>query len=321
MSLNARDIQIVSNDYPAPHAVPCDVVPISDGCGIVESVGNDVTLFKIGDRVTPLFPQGHHYEEDLHPRSLKRGLGGAIDGVAAEYFVCDEEEAVKIPPHMSLKEGSTLPVAFGTAWSSLFSHYPSLQAGQTVLCMGTGGVSLCAAQLALAAGARVILTSSSQEKLDRAKALLAPLVRSEAPNLIQLIDYSLIPSWDVEARKLNQGEGVDFVIEIAGRGTLERSIKGTRQGGMVAVSGYLSDYKPIPKEILDNDLAKTILYSSVNVRGIFVCNREDLKEMIKALEYGGVHPIIDKTFPFGELREAYQYVADGKHFGKVCIEV
>ena len=183
---------------------------------------------------------------------------------------------------MTLQEGSTLPVAFTTAWSSLYSHHPKLQSGQTVLCMGTGGVSLCAAQvshtisysltfqLALVTGARVILTSSSQNKLDRAKALLEPLVRSRATDVIQLLDYSRIYKWDEEAKRINEGRGVDFVIEIAGRGTLARSIRSTKPAGMVAVSGrwrlgvqhsrdtgYLSDYKPIDQAILDEGECKS----------------------------------------------------------------
>ncbi|WWD19941.1 hypothetical protein CI109_104413 [Kwoniella shandongensis] len=322
LSLNARDLQIATNNYPAPHAVPQDVVPISDGCGVVEAVGSEVTLFKVGDRVAPVFPQGHHFEEDLALRSLKRGLGGAIDGVAAEYFVCDEEEAVPIPSNFTFEQGSTLSVACTTAWSSLFSHHPKLQAGQTVLCLGTGGVSLFAAQLALIAGARVILTSSSQAKLDRASGLLQPLVAAGAPsNTIQTIDYSKVDAWDVEARRLNGGQGVDFVIEIAGRGTIARSVRSTKMGGLVAISGYLSDYGHIPKEIIEEDLAKNILYSAAYVRGVFACNREDFKNCVAALETGGVKPIIDKTFKFDELKDAYQYMADGKHFGKICVEV
>ncbi|WWD03159.1 hypothetical protein V865_001206 [Kwoniella europaea PYCC6329] len=322
LSLNARDLQIVNNDYPAPHDVPQDCVPVSDGCGVVEAVGSEVTLFKVGDKVAPVFPQGHHYEEDLALRSLKRGLGGAIDGVAAEYFVCDQEEAVHIPSNFDCLQGSTLPVGFTTAWSSLYSHHPALQAGQTVLCLGTGGVSLCAAQIALSAGARVILTSSSQSKLDKVTKLLRDLVPDSAPNnAIQTIDYSKIDAWDVEARRLNGGTGVDFVIEIAGRATLARSIRSTKQGGLVAISGYMSDYKPIPDHLIQEDIAKVILYSAANVRGVFVCNREDFKTAVSALELGGVKPIIDKVFKFDDLKDAYRYMEEGRHIGKVCIEL
>lgn len=182
-------------------------------------------------------------------------------------------------------------------------------------------MSLAAAQFALLTGARVILTSSSQAKLDRAKTLLQPLIHPDAPETtLQTIDYSKVDDWDKEARKLNGGQGVDFVIEIAGRGTIARSIRSTRMAGLVAVSGmslvpplddlcprvtigqdltgragYMSDYKPIPKHILDEDLAKTILYSAANVRGVFVCNREEFKQANRALEIGGVKPIIDKV--------------------------
>ncbi|WWC62251.1 uncharacterized protein I303_104847 [Kwoniella dejecticola CBS 10117] len=322
LSLNARDLQIVTNDYPAPHEVPQDCVPVSDGCGVVEAVGEEVTLFRVGDKVAPVFPQGHHYEEDLALRSLKQGLGGAIDGVAADYFVCDQENAVLIPANFDCLQGSTLPVAFTTAWSSLYSHHPRLQAGQTVLCLGTGGVSLCAAQIALAAGARVILTSSSQIKLDKVSTLLRGQLPPGAPqNAIQTIDYSKVDAWDAEACKLNGDKGVDFVIEIAGRATLARSIRSTRQGGLVAISGYMSDYKPIPDNLIQEDLAKVILYSAANVRGVFVCNREDFKTAVSALELGGVKPIIDKVFKFDDMKEAYRYMEAGKHIGKVCIEL
>jgi NADPH:quinone reductase-like Zn-dependent oxidoreductase len=259
------------------HKSPQAELVKSDGCGVVEAIGDSVASVKVGDRVAPVFPQGHHYvslcnpidiaiyswipqEEDLALRSLKRGLGGAIDGVAAEYFVCDQDEVVHIPSNFTYEQGSTLSVAFTTAWSSLYSHHPKLKSGETVLCLGTGGVSLAAAQvsfflhhpsdlvaegsqIALASGARVILTSSSSAKLTRATSLLKPLLRAGAPETtIQTIDYSAINDWDKEARRMTNGKGVDFVIEIAGRGTLARSIRSTRQGGLVAVSGESSGF-------------------------------------------------------------------------------
>lgn len=197
-----------------------------------------MTLFKPGDRVSPVFPQGHHFEENLSHRSLRNGLGGGVDGVACEYFVCDEAEAVRIPRGFSFADGATLPIAFGTAWSSLFGHQPKLMPGQTVLCLGTGGVSLCAAQLALAGGARVILTSSRLDKLERAEGLLRKGVRAGTPrDVVQTIDYSLVTDWDDEVRRMTRGQGVDFVIEIGGRGTLGRSVRSTKPGGLVAVSG------------------------------------------------------------------------------------
>ncbi|KIR27228.1 alcohol dehydrogenase [Cryptococcus deuterogattii 99/473] len=306
LSLNARDLQIATNQYPAPHPIPDGIVPVSDASGEVVAVGDDVTDFK---------------DEDVTLDSMNRGIGGARAGVAAEYFVCEQSEAVKIPKSFSHQDASTLAIAYSTAWSSLYSHHPRLQAGDTVLCLGTGGVSLCAAQIALISGARVILTSSSQSKLDRAVDLLKPLAKGDVADTIRTIDYSKIDKWDEEVRRITEGKGSDFVIEIGGRGTIGKSIRSTRRGGLVAVSGYLSTYKDIPKEILEEDLAQTILYSGSYVRGVFVCNREDEKRMISALEVGGVKPVIDKVFAFENLKEAYQYMADGKHFGKICITV
>ncbi|KIS00991.1 alcohol dehydrogenase [Cryptococcus deuterogattii 2001/935-1] len=306
LSLNARDLQIATNQYPAPHPIPDGIVPVSDASGEVVAVGDDVTDFK---------------DEDVTLDSMNRGIGGARAGVAAEYFVCEQSEAVKIPKSFSHQDASTLAIAYSTAWSSLYSHHPRLQAGDTVLCLGTGGVSLCAAQIALISGARVILTSSSQSKLDRAVDLLKPLAKGDVADTIRTIDYSKIDKWDEEVRRITEGKGSDFVIEIGGRGTIGKSIRSTRRGGLVAVSGYLSTYKDIPKEILEEDLAQTILYSGSYVRGVFVCNREDEKRMISALEVGGVKPAIDKVFAFENLKEAYQYMADGKHFGKICITV
>ncbi|KIR33602.1 alcohol dehydrogenase [Cryptococcus deuterogattii MMRL2647] len=306
LSLNARDLQIATNQYPAPHPIPDGIVPVSDASGEVVAVGDDVTDFK---------------DEDVTLDSMNRGIGGARAGVAAEYFVCEQSEAVKIPKSFSHQDASTLAIAYSTAWSSLYSHHPRLQAGDTVLCLGTGGVSLCAAQIALVSGARVILTSSSQSKLDRAVDLLKPLAKGDVADTIRTIDYSKIDKWDEEVRRITEGKGSDFVIEIGGRGTIGKSIRSTRRGGLVAVSGYLSTYKDIPKEILEEDLAQTILYSGSYVRGVFVCNREDEKRMISALEVGGVKPVIDKVFAFENLKEAYQYMADGKHFGKICITV
>ncbi|KAM0749310.1 alcohol dehydrogenase [Meredithblackwellia eburnea MCA 4105] len=326
VSLNARDIQIATNTYPAPHEVPDKLVPVSDGAGEVVQVGSGVKNFVVGDKACPLFPQGHHFEEDMAlyepTRGLCQGLGGAIDGVAAEYFVVDEADAVKIPSYMSYEEAACLPVAPATAWSSIFGHTPKMLPGQTVLCLGTGGVSLAAAQFALLASGKVILTSSSSAKLERCKALLQPLVHPNAPSTaIQTVNYSEIPDWDVEVRRLTGGKGVDFVIEIGGRGTLGKSIRSTRMGGLVAISGYLSDYGAIDPKILEEDVAKLILYAAVNVRGVFVANRLQFTDMVKAMEMSAARPIIDKVFKFEELAEAYEYLQKGRHIGKVVVSV
>ena len=177
-------------------------------------------------------------------------------------------------------------------------------------------------------GANVILTSSSQGKLDRAKEILKPLI-GDKKDVLQFIDYSKIDRWDEEAKKLNGGRGVDFVIEVSGQGTIARSIRSTRQGGRVAICGmsarpfprYLTNYSKIPQEIIEEDIAQTILYSAAYVRGVFVCNRAEEEKMIRALEVGQVQPVIDRVFEFDQLKDAYQYMVDGKHFGKVVIKL
>ncbi|KAI5474553.1 hypothetical protein MNV49_003051 [Pseudohyphozyma bogoriensis] len=325
LSLNARDLQIATGIYPAPHTIPDDLVPVSDGAGVVVAVGEGVTDFAVGDKVAPLFPQGHHFEEDMstvaRDRGLWAGLGGGRHGIATEYFAVEQVDVVKLPEYMSYEDGACLPVAAATAWCSLFGHHPALQAGQTVLCLGTGGVSLAAAQFALISSCKVILTSSSATKLARAVELLKPCLHSSAPaNALQTIDYSKITDWDKEARRLNGGP-VDFVIEIGGQGTIGRSIKSTKPGGMVVVSGYLSDYGHIPQDIKEEDVAKLILYSAANVRGTFVANKYQFMQMVSSMEMSSVKPIIDKVFKFEELKDAYEYMQAGKHMGKVVVTI
>ena len=294
-----------------------------------------MTRFKVGDRVSPIIFQGHyhvssdllhparlhwpsldlhtsgaHYttpaicrratevypysyqDEDVKFENVLHGLGGAIDGVASEYVTLSESDAVHIPKSWSYDQASTIPIAYATAWSSLYSHHAKLLPGQTVLCLGTGGVSLCAAQLALSAGARVILTSSSSAKLDRAAKELEPLVA--VPGALETINYTEVSKWDEKVRELTDGRGVDFVIEIGGIGTLAKSVRSTRQGGLVAISGYLSAYET-SKAVAEEDLAKVILYSAVNVRGVFVANRTEVEALTRALEFSRIKPIIDKV--------------------------
>ncbi|KAI5474932.1 hypothetical protein MNV49_002182 [Pseudohyphozyma bogoriensis] len=293
----------------------------------VVAIGSEVTDFKIGDKVTPMFPPGHYFEEDMaldqSDRGLCQGLGGAINGTATEYFVGEEKDCIKIPDYLTFEEACTFSSAPTASWTSLFGHEPMLQSGQTVLCLGTGGVSLAAAQFALISYCKVILTSSSATKLATCVDLLKPCLHPSAPaNALQTIDYSKVEDWDVEARKLNGGRGVDVVVEVAGQGTLGRSIRSVRPGGLVAISGYLSDYGHIPQSVKEEDLAKLILYSSAKVRGTFICNKVQYLQMVAAVENAGIRPIIDsKVFEFEQLAEAYEYLQKGKHIGKVVIRV
>ncbi|KAJ9121225.1 hypothetical protein QFC24_004900 [Naganishia onofrii] len=322
LSLNARDLQIANGSYPAPHDIPENLVPVSDAAGEVVECGSKVDLWKTGDKVCTVVFQGHDQDEDVQFHTMVRGLGGAINGIAQEYFVVDQSQLVAMPAHMTYEEGSTLTIAAATAWSSLYGHHPKLKAGDTVLCLGSGGVSLFAAQIALNAGAKVIITSSSDNKITQVQKLLEPLVRPGSPeDVLQAINYNTTPDWDKEVAKLTGGRKVDIVIEISGRATLGKSIRSTRSGGLVAISGYLSDYSDLDPKIKEEDLAKTLLYSAVNARGNFVGNKQQFMDMNRAFEIGGVRPVVDKVFEFEQLREAYDYLQSAKHIGKVVVKV
>lgn len=322
VSLNARDLQIATDQYPAPHAIKDNLVPVSDAAGEIVEVGGEVAGWKVGDRVCTVCFLGHDQDEDVQMHSMVRGLGGAIDGVATEYFTVDQTQLVRMPSHMTFEQASTLPIAAATAQNSLYGHHPVLQAGDTVLCMGTGGVSLFAAQIALNAGAKVIITSSSSAKLTRVTSLLQPLLRStSSPDTIQTINYNDHPDWDVKVAELTGGKKVDFVIEIGGRATLGKSIRSTRAGGLVAISGYMSDYGKPDEKANQEDLAKMLLYGAVNARGNFVGNKVQFEKMNRALETGGVIPLVDKVFEFEQLKEAYEYLQSGKQTGKVVVRV
>jgi NADPH:quinone reductase-like Zn-dependent oxidoreductase len=219
-SLNYRDYAVATGKY-LMSALPNDLVPLSDGAGEVVEIGLGVTRVKPGDRVAGIFMQGW-LGGDMEPSFGATALGGAIDGVLAEYKVFDETGLVHLPPHLSYAEGASLPCAAVTAWNALYGLKP-LQPGQTVLVLGTGGVSMFALQFARAAGARVIATSSSDEKLAKAKALGA----SDG------INYRAHEDWQKQVRALTDGRGVDHVVEVGGPGTLQRSIATVRLGGVV----------------------------------------------------------------------------------------
>ncbi|ORY88039.1 NAD-P-binding protein [Leucosporidium creatinivorum] len=309
VSLNARDCQIASGTYPAPIQVEANIVPGSDAAGDVVAVGDEVTRVKLGDRVMPIFAQSFlHGDHD--PDYQKQGLGGGIDGVLAEYFICDESGLVHIPESLNYVEASTLVVAALTSWHSLYAHPGAvLLPGETVLVLGTGGVSIFAAQIALAAGCKVIATSSSDEKLARAKAL----------GVQGGVNYRTHKEWHEEVLKLNGGRGVDHVIEVGGKGTLQRSIRSTRPGGNVWIIGYMSDYKEAEEEKVE--FAKEILYTQAVVRGVVCGSRDMFEAMNRAVEATKLKPVVDKVFKWEDTIEAYRYLDSGKHFGKVCIEL
>lgn len=297
-SLNYRDLMIVSGRYNPRLRFP--LVPLSDGVGEVVAVGADVTRVKVGDRVATTFFErwvSGELTDDL--AKTARG-GGGRDGVLAEFVALHEDGVVHVPAHLSDEAAATLPCAALTAWNALITQ-GNIKAGDTVLVLGTGGVSIFALQFALMSGARVIVTSSSDEKLARARALGAH----------EGINYQTHPDWEEQARALTNGRGVDHVVEVGGAGTLAKSLRAARRNGTVSLIGVLSgagEVNPIP-----------ILMNSLRVQGIYVGSREMFEAMNAAIGLHQMRPVVDRIFPFADVRAAMEYMASGVHFGKVCI--
>jgi NADPH:quinone reductase-like Zn-dependent oxidoreductase len=299
-SLNYRDLVTVKGGA-VTRGIRLPLIPLSDGAGEVVQVGPAVERFKPGDRVAAGFFQDW-LAGPPHPRYFRSALGGAIDGMLAEYVTLDEQGLVRIPDYMSLDEAATLPCAALTSWNALVAM-GDITAGQSVLVMGTGGVSIFALQFARIHGARVIATSSSDAKLARLREMGAS----------DVINYKTNPNWEERVLEMTGGEGVDHVIEVGGAGTLARSIRAAKLDGRISLIGLLGgggQIDPMP-----------ILLKSITLRGIYVGSREMFEEMNRAMEVNGVHPIIDRVFPFEQSREAYRYLESGAHFGKVCIAV
>ncbi len=299
-SLNYRDLLIISGRYGAA-ALPPNLVPLSDGAGEVVDVGADVKRFKVGDRVAGSFHQ-KWIAGEISRAIRGSALGGDIDGVLTEYRVFEEDGLVHLPEHLSYEEGATLPCAALTAWNALFGHRP-IQPGDIVLTQGTGGVSVFAIQFAHAAGARVIATSSSDEKLKRVQTLGAT----------DLINYRTTPEWDEEVHRLTNGRGVDNIVEVGGAGTLPRSLRAVRVGGQVNVIGLLAGGGEIDPMV--------VLGKGIVMRGIYVGSREMFESMNRAITAHQLKPVIDKVFPFEQAADAYRHLESGAHLGKVVIRI
>ncbi|MGH9900005.1 MAG: zinc-dependent alcohol dehydrogenase family protein, partial [Pyrinomonadaceae bacterium] len=280
--------------------LPLPLIPVSDGAGEVVAIGKKVTRFKNGDRVAPCF---HESWIDGHLTSdvARSDRGGHVSGVLAEYVTIPEHGVVKTPPALSFEEAATLPCAALTAWNALFEA-AGIKSGETVLVQGTGGVSIFALQFAHAAGARVIITSSSNDKLARATELGAGF----------LINYREVPDWDVRVQEMTDGLGVDQVIEVGGAGTLFKSLRAVKPAGTISLIGVLSG--------IESKLnIAPILHKSLRVCGIYVGSRRMFEEMNRAIEVNKIKPVIDRVFEFNKAAEAYHYLESGQHFGKVVI--
>ncbi|MGC1444931.1 MAG: NAD(P)-dependent alcohol dehydrogenase [Xanthobacteraceae bacterium] len=299
-SLNFRDFAIARGTYRM--GVRDNLIPLSDGAGEVAEVGAAVTRVKVGDRVAGNFFQrwpGGEPSAETH----KSALGGSIDGMLAEYVVLEEDGVVKIPAHLSLEEGATLPCAAVTVWHAMMEH-AKLKAGDTVLLQGTGGVSIFGLQFAKAMGIRAVIISSSDAKLKRAQSLGAAFG----------INYKATPDWDKAAVEFTGGVGVDHVVEVGGAATLTRSFGALRSGGKITLIGGLSGGA--------TELNPGLIFSRrANVQGISVGSTQMFEAMNRAVEANAIKPVIDKVFPFAEAKAAYHHMASGAHFGKIVIRV
>jgi len=298
-SLNFRDLGIVRGTYRI--RVPDNIIPLSDGAGEVVDVGAGVKRIKVGDRVAGCFFQRWSAGEP-NPDVHSSALGGGIDGMLAEYAVLEEDGVVKLPKHLSFEEGATLPCAAVTVWYALVEHGKVI-AGQTVLLQGTGGLSIFGLQFAHAMGVQTVVTSSSDEKLARAKSLGANYT----------INYKTVADWDKAAKEFTGGRGVDQVIEVGGAGTLTRSFGSIRVGGKISLIGGLSG----PATELNPGL---ILARRADVQGISVGSTQTFETMNRAIATNAIKPVVDKVFGFNEVHAAYRHMASGLHFGKIVIQ-
>jgi len=299
-SLNYRDLGITRGTYRMP--VRENVVPLSDGAGEVVEVGPGVTRVKTGDKVAGCFFQ-RWVGGEPSPTLQASALGGALDGMLAEFAVLEEDGVVKIPAHLSLEEGATLPCAGVTAWDAIMNH-AKLIAGQSVLLLGTGGVSIFGLQLAHAMGIIAIVTSSSDAKLARAKALGAACG----------INYKTKPDWDKAAVEFTGGRGVDHVLEVGGGATLTRSFGAIRHGGKISIIGSVSGGA--------TELNPGLIFSKrANVQGISVGSMQMFEAMNAAIAANKIKPAIDRVFGFDEVKAAFNHMAAGAHFGKIVVRV
>ncbi len=299
-SLNYRDLMMVKGAYNPKLKTP--LIPFSDGAGEVVEVGAGVTKWKTGDRVMPIFMQGW-IDGAIEFKKARTTLGGDLDGCLREFGAFDENGLVRIPDHFSFEEAATLPCAAVTAYNALFES-GCLKTDETILLQGTGGVSIFALQMASILGTKIIVTSSSDEKLQRAKKLGAT----------DLINYKEMPDWDARVLKLTEKRGVDHVIEVGGAGTMQKSLKSVKMGGHVAVIGVLAgkgEFNP-----------NLIFMKTIKLQGIFVGSRRMFEAMNQMFcQHKHLKPVIDRTFPFEEVTDALKYMEAGAHFGKIVVRI
>ena len=298
-SVNYRDLVVAKGGY--GRAVKPPLTPLSDGAGEVIAVGEGVKRVKPGDRVCGIFMQ-RWLEGDVDDDKWASAMGGGMDGMLAEQVCISAEGLVLFPGHLSFEEASTLPCAAVTAWNALFRS-GGLKPGESVVVLGTGGVSIFALQFSKIAGARVIATSGSDAKIERLRSMGAEVT----------INYKSTPEWDKPVREATGGIGADHVVEVGGAGTLPSSLRAVRRGGHVALIGVLTGQGEMDP--------RPILVKSIRVQGIYVGSREIFEEMNRAIEAVRLTPVVDRVFPFEAAADAMKYMESGAHFGKVVIQI
>jgi NADPH:quinone reductase-like Zn-dependent oxidoreductase len=301
VSLNYRDLLMVGGMYPRMAGSPNQVTPFSDGCGIVEAVGAGVTRVKPGDRVATLFFQ-NWISGPPTVAKLMSSLGSPIPGAGRELAVFSADGVSKVPEFLTDQQVATLPCAALTAWRALFED-ADLRPGDTVVLQGTGGVSIFGLQFAHATGLRTLITSSSDAKLARAKALGAD----------HLVNYRETPEWAKPVREATGGVGADLIIEVGGGGTIEQSMKAIKIGGHIAIVGVVAGLGgPFNTAALIGNSAK--------LQGLSVGSRDMFEAMCRLIELHRIGPIVDKVFPWTEAKAAFAAMQGGEHFGKIVLE-
>jgi NADPH:quinone reductase-like Zn-dependent oxidoreductase len=298
-ALNYRDLLVPQRGY-GSRMKPLPLIMLSDGVGCVDQVGEGVDSLRLGERVCPLFFQSWLSGEPDNAR-LGMSLGCEMDGTMAQYMVLPANGVALVPAHLDHNEVATLPTAGVTAWRAIVTE-GRVKPGDTVLIQGTGGVSLFALQFAKMLGARVICTSSSDEKLLRARTLGAD----------ETINYLSTPEWGKTARTIADGIGVDHVVEVGGQRTLPQSLRAVRPGGTISMIGVLAGSQ------LDISLG-LIVTRHIRLQGITVGSGDDFRTMVRAISQQGMRPVVDRVYDFEQLHQALQHLASGKHFGKICI--
>ena len=302
VSLNYRDLLMVNGMYGRGAATSADVItPFSDGCGVIEAVGAGVTKFKAGERVATLFFQNWN-SGPPNLEKLMSALGFPIPGAGAELQVFGQDGVSKVPEFLTDQQVATLPCAGLTAWRGLFED-ARLEPGDTVVLQGTGGVSIFGLQFAKAAGYRTVITSSSDEKLARAKALGAD----------HLVNYKTTPAWSGPVREATGGRGADFIMEVGGGGTIQESMKAIRIGGHIAIIGVVAGAG-------DPFNPAALIGNSAKLQGLSVGSRDMFEAMCRALDLHKIGPVVDKVFPWTDAKAAFSAMAGGEHFGKIVLQ-